>query len=213
MFKKLLIIFMTIVTSISSLSCSAGYREKSFLSEESATTVSKNVTVANAEAVSEESTTLLATTQKTAEATTEFLTSTEEATEEVATAATTKQEKKTEVKTTKEAVTTKKASVTAADGKSLGEFKITVYTPDSDGGVWGYQTATGVRSQHLSTCAVDPDVIPLGSTIQIDGLTLLACDTGSAVQGNVIDIFYDGSDGEACEWVSDFGTYHEVTKI
>lgn len=212
MLKKLLIILMTIIISVGSLSCSAGYREKkSFLSEESVTT--KNATAANIEAVSEKSVSLFTAAQEASEAATEPFTNAKEVTETVATTVVTEREKETEIETTKTAVTTTKASVTSANGKSLGEFKITVYTPDSDGGVWGYQTATGVRSQHLSTCAVDPDVIPLGSTIQIDGLTLLACDTGSAVQGNVIDIFYDGSDGEACEWVSNFGTYHNVQKL
>ena len=102
------------------------------------------------------------------------------------------------------------AQVTTPDGKNLGKFKITVYTPSSDGGVWGYQTATGVTSKHLKTCAVDPRVIPLGSTIKIGNLTLLACDTGSAVKGKVVDIFYDGSSSAACKWVSDFGTSHNV---
>ena len=62
-----------------------------------------------------------------------------------------------------------------------------------DGGIWGYQTATGVKSEGLKTCAVDPSVIPLGTTILVDGICLKAVDTGSAVKGNVIDIFYDGT--------------------
>ena len=36
--------------------------------------------------------------------------------------------------------------------------------------------------------AVDPDVIPLGSTIIIDGQEYLAADTGGAIKGNRIDI-------------------------
>lgn len=88
----------------------------------------------------------------------------------------------------------------------LGDFRITVYTPECDGGVWGYQTATGATSQHLATCAVDPDVIPLGTVIDLGGvLSLVAADTGSAVRGNVIDIFFDGTKEQALEWVSGFG--------
>ena len=93
---------------------------------------------------------------------------------------------------------------------SLGEFKITVYTPASDGGIWGYQTATGVRSEHLATCAVDPSVIPLGSVIEINGLELAAVDVGGLVKGNVIDVFFDGGETEALAWAAEFGTRHEV---
>lgn len=96
---------------------------------------------------------------------------------------------------------------------SLGEFRITVYTPYCDGGVWGYQTATGVESKSLRTCAVDPSVIPLGTTILVDGICLKAVDTGSAVKGNVIDIFYDGTIEEAKEWLSQVGTVHEIYEV
>ena len=93
---------------------------------------------------------------------------------------------------------------------TLGEFSITVYTPSCDGGKWGYQTATGVRSTHLKTCAVDPKYIKLGSTIKVNGLELKAVDTGSAVKGNKIDIFFDGTQKEAYAWIAEFGTSHKV---
>lgn len=44
------------------------------------------------------------------------------------------------------------------------------------------------------TVAVDPDVIPLGSTIMIDGKEYIAEDTG--VIGNVIDL-YVGMEAES----------------
>lgn len=94
--------------------------------------------------------------------------------------------------------------------KSMGEFRITVYTPHSDGGVWGYQTATGKKSKHLQTCAVDPNVIPLGSVIVVNGLTLRCVDVGSAVKGKTVDIFFDGTEKEAIEWAAQFGDYAEV---
>ena len=98
-----------------------------------------------------------------------------------------------------------------SNSKDLGRFKITVYTPYCDDGIWGYQTATGVKSRHLKTCAVDPRVIPLGSEIEVNGLKLKAVDTGSAVKGNKIDIFYDGTKKEAKRWVEkEFGTKHNV---
>jgi 3D (Asp-Asp-Asp) domain-containing protein len=96
---------------------------------------------------------------------------------------------------------------------NLGTFKITFYTQYSDGGKWGYKTATRVKSKHLATCAVDPDVIPLGSTIRIGDLELKAVDTGSEVKGNVIDIFFDGTDAEGRAWIKSFGTSHAVEVI
>lgn len=97
---------------------------------------------------------------------------------------------------------------------NLGTFRITVYTPSSDGGAWGYATATpGERSRHLATCAVDPSVIPLGSTIEVNGLTLRAIDVGGKVKGKIIDVFFDGTDKEAREWLNSFGEQHTVTII
>lgn len=78
-------------------------------------------------------------------------------------------------------------TITHAQNVDVGEFKITYYWPGED--QWGYQTATGVTSSHLYTCAVDPEVIPLGTTLMIDGWEYIAVDVGGAVKGNVIDIF------------------------
>lgn len=53
-------------------------------------------------------------------------------------------------------------------------------------------TASGRRVMPYVSCAVDPDVIPLGSTIMIEHngemVYLRADDTGAAVKGNHIDI-------------------------
>lgn len=53
-------------------------------------------------------------------------------------------------------------------------------------------TASGRRVTPYVSCAVDPDVIPLGSTIMIEHngemVYLRADDTGSAIQGNRLDI-------------------------
>lgn len=107
--------------------------------------------------------------------------------------------------------TTEPTTTVAGEKTKLsGTFKITCYTPYSDGGRWGYATSTGVRSKHLATCAVDPSVIPLGSTIEVNGLTLLCCDIGGAVKGKHIDIFYDGTDSKARAWLAGFGEYQEV---
>ena len=97
----------------------------------------------------------------------------------------------------------------------IGLCRLTVYTPHED--EWGYQTATGERSQHLMTCAVDPTVIPYGSNVIIHGkngkvLRLKAIDCGGAVKGNHIDVFWDGATVEGgAEWLEEYiGKYAEV---
>ena len=92
----------------------------------------------------------------------------------------------------------------------LGEYRITVYTAHCDGGVWGYQTATGVTSAHLATCAVDPAEIPLGTVLDVGGYLVMAVDTGSAVKGQVIDVFYDGTPEDARDWLATFGDRADV---
>lgn len=116
-------------------------------------------------------------------------------------------------KATERVIKTTQQKKIATEAQSYDdEWRITCYTPYSDGGRWGYATATGVTSQHLKTCAVDPNVIPLGSTIQVTGengktVTLLAVDTGNEVKGRHIDIFYDSTEAEGYAWVEDFGEY------
>lgn len=44
------------------------------------------------------------------------------------------------------------------------------------------------------TIAVDPDIIPLGSTVKIEGQEYVAEDTGGAIKGNRIDIFVSSHD-------------------
>lgn len=119
----------------------------------------------------------------------------------------------TSERTTEKIKSEKPSSLSVSKMTNGKNFRITVYTPSSDGGKWGYSTSTGATSEHLKTCAVDPDVIPLGSIIEVNGIRLKAVDTGSEVNGNVVDIFYDGSSKEAREWITGFGEYHEVTII
>ncbi len=51
------------------------------------------------------------------------------------------------------------------------------------------KTETIPRAGH--TVAADPEVIPLGTKILIDGITYTVEDTGKAIKGNIIDIFFD----------------------
>ena len=71
----------------------------------------------------------------------------------------------------------------------IGECTITAYCPCAECcGRW----ADGVTASGLpatpGVVAVDPEVIPLGSTAVIDGQRYLAADTGSGVEGLHIDI-------------------------
>lgn len=52
-------------------------------------------------------------------------------------------------------------------------------------------TATGTIATAGRTIAVDPDVIPYGTEIIINGNTYVAEDCGGAVKGNDVDIFFD----------------------
>ena len=72
----------------------------------------------------------------------------------------------------------------------IGECTITAYCPCAEccGRLADGTTATGLPAGP-GIVAVDPDVIPLGSTVIIDGMKYLAADTGSGVEGLHIDIF------------------------
>ncbi|MBE5035684.1 3D domain-containing protein [Gallibacter intestinalis] len=80
-----------------------------------------------------------------------------------------------------------------------GVFSTTAYCKcEKCCGVWtDSPTKSGTTPQEGRTIAVDPDVIPLGTQVIIDGKVYTAEDTGSAVKGNVIDIYY--SDHEETE--------------
>lgn len=64
---------------------------------------------------------------------------------------------------------------------------------------YGRHTHSGTTAEAGRTIAVDPDVIDIGSKVEIDGQIYVAEDVGSAVQGDVIDIFMDTHE-EVEEW-------------
>ncbi|MDO4302175.1 MAG: peptidoglycan DD-metalloendopeptidase family protein [Clostridia bacterium] len=82
--------------------------------------------------------------------------------------------------------------------KSLGLFTITGYCPCKiccgkySPEVTGKpsSTASGTSPAANRTIAVDPKVIPLGSKVLINGHIYTAEDTGGAIKGNKIDIYY-----------------------
>lgn len=73
---------------------------------------------------------------------------------------------------------------------SLGKFTITAYCsceiccPGTSDGI----TYTGTVATEGRTIAVDPEVIPLGSLLEIDGIEYVAEDIGGAIKGNRVDI-------------------------
>lgn len=68
----------------------------------------------------------------------------------------------------------------------IGEFDITFYTHT------GNKTSTGVYPQIDRTIATDPNVIPYGSIIYVDGYgAFIAEDTGADIKNNRLDIFVD----------------------
>lgn len=81
--------------------------------------------------------------------------------------------------------------------KSLGAYTLTAYcscqrccgkAPGSPG--YGI-TASGATAVAGVTIAVDPSVIPFGSEVKINDHTYIAQDTGGAINGSRIDVYFD----------------------
>jgi 3D (Asp-Asp-Asp) domain-containing protein len=78
-------------------------------------------------------------------------------------------------------------------------FNISAYT-------WtGNRTATGIWP-YVGVVAVDPRVIPLGSTVHIAGMgSYLAADTGGGIRGHMLDV-YMASYGQAIQFGRQYRT-------
>lgn len=88
--------------------------------------------------------------------------------------------------------------------ESLGEFKLTAYCscekccgkwalnrPKDENGKDIVYGSTGTVLIAGTSIAVDPSVIPYGSQVEINGHTYTAHDTGGAIKGNRIDVYFD----------------------
>lgn len=76
--------------------------------------------------------------------------------------------------------------------ESLGEYVLTAYCSCSRcSGGWGSKTATGTKCKEGRTIAVDPNKIPYGSTVVINGHEYVAEDCGGGIKGKHIDIYFD----------------------
>lgn len=81
------------------------------------------------------------------------------------------------------------------------EMEATAYTISDDG--WGNRTASGMTT-FVGMVAVDPNIIPLGTKLYIEGYGVaIAGDTGGAIKGNIVDLFFN-SNSECFE----FGRKH-----
>lgn len=84
---------------------------------------------------------------------------------------------------------------------ALGEFKVTAYCTCSNCcGEWSDGlTFTETVATESRTIAVDPDVIPLGSIVEINGVEYVAEDIGGAIKDKRIDIFFSNHE-DALNW-------------
>lgn len=83
----------------------------------------------------------------------------------------------------------------------MGEFRITAYCACTkccsiyaDG-----ITYTGTIATEGRTIAVDPNIIPLGSIVEVNGHEYIAEDIGGAIKDNRLDIFFN-SHQDALNW-------------
>ena len=107
--------------------------------------------------------------------------------------------KKAKAKAKAKKAKTKKAKM-MSKFKKLGTFNATAYCGcASCCGSAGGHTASGTTPTAGRTIATDPSVIPLGSKVMIDGHIYTAEDTGGAIGGKRIDIFFS-SHSEALQF-------------
>ena len=95
-------------------------------------------------------------------------------------------------------------TVTFTPGASSGSTALSTLTMQSTAYTGGTLTATGTKPVYnpggISTIAVDPNVIPLGSKVYVSGYgTAIAADTGGAINGNIIDLYFN-SEADCIAW-------------
>jgi 3D (Asp-Asp-Asp) domain-containing protein len=117
---------------------------------------------------------------------------------------------------------TSEESQTSTDDLNLGEFRLTAYCscekccgkyalnrPLDENGNQIVYTASGAKAVAGYTIAVDPSVIPYGTEVSINGHIYCAHDTGGAIKGNRIDVYFDSHE-EACEFGAQYANVYLV---
>ena len=95
-------------------------------------------------------------------------------------------------------------TVTFTPVVSSGSTALSTLTMQSTAYTGGTLTATGTKPVYnpggISTIAVDPSVIPLGSKVYVSGYGIaIAADTGGAINGNIIDLYFN-SEADCIAW-------------
>lgn len=98
-----------------------------------------------------------------------------------------------ETKQARAETTTKQVETTTKQKwKLLGLYKCTTYCGcDYCSEGYGNMTSTGVIAKEGRTVAVDPEIIPYGTHLLIDGHEYIAEDCGGMIKGRHIDIYFD----------------------
>lgn len=80
-------------------------------------------------------------------------------------------------------------------------FTVTAYCPCEKccGAYANGYTATGEKATQGVTVAADPSVLPMGTEIELDGHTYTVQDTGGAIAGNRLDLYFDSHE-DALRW-------------
>ena len=95
---------------------------------------------------------------------------------------------------------TSKSDAIPNDVSNSTNYFIIESTAYSMGGFTSSGSRTNRDPNGYSTIAVDPRVIPMGSKVYVEGYGYaIASDTGSAIKGNIIDVFFN-TEAEALNW-------------
>ena len=109
----------------------------------------------------------------------------------------------------KEDLDRQSSSINGTVGTYLGNFKITGYTPSpaENGGYSVTCMGDNLWDSVGWAIAVDPNVIPLGTKVYIEGIGYrVARDTGGAIKGNKIDVL-TGSNAESSAITGYYNVY------
>lgn len=87
----------------------------------------------------------------------------------------------------------------AEPGAFLGSFDVTAYCGCDGCSKGNALTYAGTKPKADHTISADLDVFPLGTQLVIDGTVYTVEDTGSGVDGNHLDIYFDSHE-EALEY-------------